>query len=51
MLAHCEPGLQIGGFDQEKMEFTDSGDIYHFPRDNHCEVHVCACVAQKRVCA
>lgn len=28
----------LGTFDFEAMEFTSDGTVYHFPRDNHCDV-------------
>jgi hypothetical protein len=30
--------MWVGTFDFEAMEFTSEGTVYHFPRDNECEV-------------
>jgi hypothetical protein len=33
--------LWIGEFDWEQLEFTDEGHVFHFPRDNHCDIMYC----------
>jgi hypothetical protein len=33
--------LWIGSFDWEALEFTDEGRVFHFPRDNHCDIMYC----------
>jgi hypothetical protein len=33
--------MWIGSFDWEQLEFTDEGRVFHFPRDNHCDIMYC----------
>lgn len=30
--------MWVATFDFEALEFTSEGTVYHFPRDNHCDV-------------
>jgi hypothetical protein len=34
--------MWVGTFDFEALEFTSEGAVYHFPRDNHCDVSAAA---------
>ena len=36
-----DAALWVGKFDLENMEFVDHGAVYHFPRDNNCDVMYC----------
>eukprot|EP00775_Hariotina_reticulata_P002900 gene2900-3188_t len=31
----------VGTFDFDQLEFVDEGKVYHFPRDNHCDIIFC----------
>jgi hypothetical protein len=31
----------VGTFDFEALEFTSEGEVFHFPRDHHCDVSDC----------
>ena len=33
--------LWVGSFDFVSMEFEGSGEVYHFPRDNNCDIVYC----------
>lgn len=33
--------LWIGSFDWQALEFVDEGRVFHFPRDNHCDIMYC----------
>ncbi|KAF6264263.1 hypothetical protein COO60DRAFT_171905 [Scenedesmus sp. NREL 46B-D3] len=33
--------MWVGSFDFEALEFTSEGAVYHFPRDNHCDMIFC----------
>ncbi len=33
--------LWVGNFDFGPMEFTTLGKVYHFPRDNNCDIIYC----------
>ena len=33
--------LWVGSFDFDSMEFRSSGEVYHFPRDNNCDMIYC----------
>ncbi|KAK9824334.1 hypothetical protein WJX72_009522 [[Myrmecia] bisecta] len=37
-----DSAIWVGTFDFDKMEFTDDpGEVYHFPRDSHCDMVYC----------
>lgn len=36
-----DSALWVGRFDVVTMEFIGSGSVYHFPRDNNCEMIYC----------
>ena len=33
--------MWVGHFDFEIMKFRGSGEVYHFPRDNNCDMIYC----------
>lgn len=33
--------LWVGEFDFETMDFVGDGQVYHFPRDNNCDIVYC----------
>lgn len=41
ILSQVDAAVWIGEFDMEALEFKSRGQVFHFPRDNHCEIIYC----------
>ena len=41
VISQEDSSLFIADFDKETLEFTDTGKVYNFPRNDRCEVQYC----------